>query len=109
LISPADEAKLKSGTVEFVWKESTDNWLMDHYTLTVNNTILFDDIPLIATSNANYDLTYDAGTGYYTLKPKNTLGDGNYWNVTAWDYHGNQSTSVTWDSLSIPKLLTLHY
>lgn len=97
LISPENGAKLRITTIPFVWKGSTDNWLMDHYTLTVNDSVLFDDIPLEATSSAEYDLTYDSGTDYYTLTPTQTFSDGSYdWDVTAWDYHGNSAVSVDW-------------
>lgn len=97
LISPEDDSKLDSGLVEFVWQGSTDNWLMGHYQLVINDEIFFDTIPLTNTSNSDYDLTYDSGTGYYTLTIKDDLGDGNYeWSITAVDYHGNETSSVTW-------------
>lgn len=98
LISPEDETKLNSGIIEFVWQESTDNWLMDHYTLVLNAEVLFDNIPLTATVSANYTLAYDSITGYYTLTLADSLDDGSYtWSITAWDYHGNSSDSVTWE------------
>lgn len=98
LISPADDSKLKTGTVPFVWQASSDAWLMDHYTLVINGATHFDTIPLTATTNASYTLTYDVTTQYYTLTPASNLSDGSYtWSVIANDYHGNQATSVTWD------------
>lgn len=98
LISPVNDSRLKNGTVTFTWQASTDNWLMDHYTLKVNDSILFDSIPLDSTTTADYTLVYDPATQYYSLTPSNTLADGNYiWSVTAHDYHKNQSSSVTWE------------
>ena len=99
LISPADESKLRSGYIEFVWQESTDNWLMDHYILVVNGSTKFDNIPLTASEITDYKLTYDSSTGYYRLTMKtNRLDDGSYtWKIIAQDYHANQASSVTWD------------
>lgn len=98
LISPENSSKLKISTIPFVWKASTDNWLMDHYTLTVNNAVLFANIPLTATTNSQYTLTYDSTTEYYTLTPSQTFADGTYtWKITAWDYHENSADSAIWE------------
>lgn len=97
LIDPTNGEKLKTGDVDFIWKGSTDNWLMDHYTFVLNDTEVYDDIPLTATTSAQYVLTYDSLTDQYTLDPTNNLADGNYtWKIIAWDYHGNQTSSVVW-------------
>ncbi len=98
LISPDDDSVITTAYPPFVWRESTDNVAIDYYELTVDGSVLFTNIPATATDNSQYTLTYDNNTGYYTLTPKNPLGDGNHtWNVTVYDTVGNLASSVTWN------------
>lgn len=97
LISPENESTVGSGSITFVWKESTDNFAVDHYVLVVDGNTSIDSIPTGATTTATYTLTYDSVTGYFSITPKATLSDGAHtWKISAVDTHGNTATSVTW-------------
>lgn len=98
LIAPADGALLSNNTPSFQWYESTDNVSMSHYALYLNGSIVYNDIPLVATENSYYSLEYDSLNGIYTLVPKNALSDRAYtWKIVAVDYADLSSSSDTWD------------
>lgn len=95
LISPSNGAALVTSTPSFVWEESTDNFEMSHYNLTVDGSTLFSNIPLSNTVNANYTLTKVGNQ--YTLTPTAGLADGAHtWKITAVDIHSNSADSTTW-------------
>lgn len=97
LINPADNAVLSYNTPSFQWYESSDNVAMSHYALYLNGGVFFNNIPLTATENAYYILTYDALNGIYTLILKNSLSDRAYtWNIVAVDYANLSSSSDVW-------------
>lgn len=98
LIEPSDGALLSDSTPSFKWYESTDNISMSHYVFYKDGSILFNNIPLVATDNSYYVLAYDALNGIYTLTPKNVLSDGAHtWKITAVDYANLSTSSDTWD------------
>ncbi len=97
LISPEDDETITTAYPVFTWQQSTDNVGIDYYELTVDDSVLFTNIPTTATDNSQYTLTYASGTGYYTLTPKNPLNDGSHtWEVSVYDAADNSATSVNW-------------
>lgn len=95
LIAPADTSSTTNTTPSFVWKESTDNFAMSHYRLTLDGSTLFDNIPLSNTSNGSYTLTKSGDE--YTLIPVSALSTGLHtWKITAFDINGNSADSSTW-------------
>lgn len=97
LISPPNDSHLSDNTPTFVWKGSYDEFGVSHYVLTLDGSVLFNNIPTSATDNSQYILTYDADTHYYSLTPKSAIGDGSHsWKITAVDIYNNTASSVTW-------------
>lgn len=97
LISPENSSLIKTNTPTFIWKESTDESSIHHYTLTLDGSVLFDTIPTTTSENDDYILTYDGTTTYFSLIPKKSLTDGQHtWKITAHDYYTNTASSVTW-------------
>ncbi len=95
LIAPSNGATLTTTTPSFVWEESTDNFSMSYYKLTLDGSVLFDSIPLTDTTNGSYTLTKTATQ--YTLVPISPLTNGSHtWKITAVDINGNSSESTTW-------------
>jgi hypothetical protein len=98
LISPPDESILNDATPSFVWQQSTDNIGVDHYELYIDGLLAYGSIPITSTSNSEYTLTYDGGSGNYTLTPNDPIANGPHtWYVMVYDAVGNNNTSVTWD------------
>jgi len=98
LIEPTDGALLSDNTPTFSWYESTDNLALSHYVLYLNDVILFDNLPLVATETSQYELEYDSLNGIYSLTVKNSLTDRSHsWKVEAVDYADNSASSDTWD------------
>lgn len=98
LISPEDEAIINDSTPSFIWQESTDNVGVDYYELYINGLLVYGPIPTSSTSNSEYTLTYDSGSGQYTLVPVDPLSDGHHtWYVMVYDAAGNSNTSAVWD------------
>lgn len=98
LISPADGALTSDNTPTSRWYESTDNLAVSHYVFYLNGSILFNNVPLVATENSQYKLEYDSLNGIYSLTVKNSLTDKTHtWKVVAVDYAGNSASSDTWD------------
>lgn len=98
LIAPTDGALLSDSTPTFQWYESTDNLSLSHYVFYLDGNASYGNIPLLATENSNYTLTYDSLNGIYSLTPKNALSDANHtWRVAAVDYANLSSSSDTWD------------
>lgn len=98
LIAPTNNKKLTINTPTFVWTGSTDNFEVTHYRMELNGTTKFDEIPLTATTNDDYVLTYDSGDNEYSLTVKTGLGDGSYtWNIVAVDIQDNEASSVIWN------------
>lgn len=97
LISPSNGAELTDSTPEFIWAETTDDRQMNSYQLYLDGSLLYDNIPLTATDNSSYTLTYDSETGYYHLTPKSSIGDGSHtWKIRAVDVLDSYAESVTW-------------
>lgn len=97
LISPSNDTITSDTTPTFIWKGSTDAFGIDHYVLTIDGSTLFDNIPITATENSQYILTYDSTTEYYSLTPKSAIADGTHtWKITAVDPYTNTASSVTW-------------
>lgn len=95
LISPSNGATLTDSTPSFVWEESTDNFAMSYYILTVDGTVKFSNIPLTDTTTGDYVMT-KSGT-QYTLTPTGSIADGSHtWKITAVDVNANTKDSVTW-------------
>jgi len=98
LISPSDGALTSDNTPTFRWYESTDNLALSHYVFYLNGSILFNNVPLVATENSQYKLEYDSLNGIYSLTVKSSLSDKTHtWRVMAFDYAGNSASSDTWD------------
>lgn len=98
LISPEDEALINDATPNFIWQESSDNVGVDHYELYIDGTLAYGSIPTTATTTSEYTLTYNSGSGQFTLTPTNLLADGHHtWYVMVYDAAGNYNTSATWD------------
>ena len=98
LIEPSDGALLSDNTPSFKWYESTDNAALSHYSFYLNNSLVYNNIPLVDTENSNYLLDYDALNGTYTLTPKNSLSDRSYtWKIVAVDYANLSASSDIWD------------
>jgi hypothetical protein len=98
LIAPVDGAVLSDSTPLFQWYEATDNLSLSHYLFYLDGNSSYGNIPLTATENSQYILTYDGINGIYSLVPKNALTDANHtWRVTAVDYANLSSSSDTWD------------
>ncbi len=97
LIAPPNGSLLSDSTPSFIWKESTDAFGIKKYTFTLDGTELYPSIPITATENDDFILTYDTITGYYTITPKNAISDGAHtWKITAVDSYNNIASSVTW-------------
>jgi hypothetical protein len=100
LIAPSNGSVVGTSTPAFVWVESTDNYGISHYILTLDGSVLFNNIPTSATANSNYTLT-KAGS-QLTLTPVNGLSQGNHtWKITAVDVNGRTKDSATW-TFTIP-------
>lgn len=98
LISPPDESLLNDATPTFIWQESTDNVGVDHYELYIDGSLFIGNIPLVDTTTSSYTLTYDSGSGQYSLTPTTTISNGAHtWHIIAYDAAGNFATSATWD------------
>lgn len=97
LIAPGNNTYVTISQPSFVWEASTDVGGMDHYRLSVDGTTLYDNIPLTDTDNSQYTLTYNSGTGRYSLYPKTALGQGSHtWQIAAFDNTANATLSATW-------------
>lgn len=97
LIAPPNNSIITDSTPSFVWEAATDDQGISKYVLFVDGSIKFDNIPISDTTNANYVLTYDSGTGRYTLTPTAGLTDGTHtWKIQAWDTSSHSTDSVTW-------------
>lgn len=97
LISPENNALLNDATPTFVWQGSTDNVGVSHYSMSLDGSILFNNIPTSGSSQSGYTLSYDSGTGYYSLTPNSLISNGSHtWKITAYDAAGNYTDSVTW-------------
>ncbi len=98
LISPVDEALINDATPSFVWQESTDNVGVSYYELYLDGNLLHGSIPTTATTTGSYTLTYNSGSGQYTLTPVATISNGAHtWQVKVYDAAGNSNSSVIWD------------
>lgn len=97
LISPTNDSHLSTSTPTFVWNGSTDAFEISHYIMTLDGSTVFATIPITATDNAQFTLTYDSLTHYYSLTPKSSIADGTHtWKITAVDSYDNTASSVTW-------------
>ncbi len=97
LIAPENNSLLTVSRPTFIWRRSTDAQAMSHYQMTLNGSVLFNSIPLSATTNSSFTLTYDSSTGYYSLTPNENIADGTHsWKITAFDHVNNSTDSVTW-------------
>jgi hypothetical protein len=97
LIAPENSSIISTNKPTFIWKESTDAFGINHYTLSLDGSDLFTSIPTTNTETDQYTLTYDAETTYFSLTPKNNLADGQHtWKITAHDFYTNTASSVTW-------------
>ncbi|MEO8581629.1 MAG: carboxypeptidase regulatory-like domain-containing protein [Patescibacteria group bacterium] len=95
LVSPSNSSITTDNTPSFVWEESTAVAGMNHYTLTLDGSTLYSNIPLTATSNVDYTLT-KSGT-QYTLVPSASIADGLHtWKITAVDNNSKSADSSTW-------------
>lgn len=97
LVSPNNNSYVTDSTPTFVWKESTDDNGIDHYTFYLNGTILFDNLPTGNQETSEYIYTYDSVNDRYSLTLKNALSDGTYtWKVRVTDVNSNGVDSATW-------------
>ncbi len=97
LISPEDGSTVTTSLPTFVWSQSSDNVGVDSYTLTLDGSILYSDIPTNDTENSLYILDYNSDTGYFSLTVKSAISNGSHtWKITAYDAAGNLASSVTW-------------
>ncbi len=98
LISPEDEALLNDATPSFIWQESTDNVGVAYYELYIDGTLEVGNIPLVDTTTSQYTLTYNSGSGRYTLTMTDGISDGAHtWYIMVYDAAGNFNTSAIWD------------
>ncbi len=98
LIQPSDGALLSDATPSFKWYASTDNIALSHYVFYLDDSILYNNIPLTDVDNSYYLLDYDELNGIYTLTPKNNLSDASHiWKIKAVDYVDLAAFSDTWD------------
>ncbi|MFZ5376878.1 MAG: Ig-like domain-containing protein [Patescibacteria group bacterium] len=97
LISPENSALISNNKPTFIWQGVTDNYAMGHYEFYLDGSLLFDNIPLVNSSNSSYNLTYESSTGRYSLVSTTTISDGTHtWKIRAVDAAGNYADSVTW-------------
>lgn len=98
LISPNDQAVTSDNTPTFIWQESDDSLGIDEYEFWLNDTLFFDNLPTDDDTTSEYELTYDSGTGYYSLVPLDSLADGDYtWMIKARNIVNLTTDSATWD------------
>ncbi len=97
LISPANNSYVTVNRPTFIWEESTDVAGMSHYELSRDGSLLYDNIPLTNTDNADYTLTYDSVTGRYSLTPKTNWAEGAHtWKIRAININNLGTDSATW-------------
>lgn len=97
LISPPNGAWVTTARPTFTWEGSTDANGISHYQLSLDGSVLFDNIPVGNTSNSQYTLTYDPITNRFNLTPQNNLTEGTHtWKIRAFDTLGNGTDSATW-------------
>lgn len=97
LISPANNSTITTSLPTFVWERSTSVTGMSHYNLVLDGSNYFSNIPLTATDNANYILTFNNVTNRYSLTVKAPISDGNHtWKIRAVDINNLGTDSATW-------------
>jgi len=98
LIYPTDELLINDATPSYVWQGSTDNVGISHYELFLDGSLKYGSIPTTATTNSQFTLTYDSGSGRYTLTPSAVISNGHHtWEIKVYDDALNVNTSVIWD------------
>lgn len=111
LITPQNNAIVNTNKPTLTWKRAEDPTGIKKYTLSLDGSVLFDDIPTSATENSEYVLKYDSNTEYYSLTPKDSFVDGAHtWKVRAENNVGLGTNSATWnftiDTLAPPFVVT---
>lgn len=96
LISPENNSKHRTSP-SFSWLLAGDNVDTTGYRLTLDGSVLFANIPVVATETTQFSLGYVGATQSYTLTPKTNIADGTHtWKITAFDARGNETDSTTW-------------
>lgn len=112
LIAPTNGQHLNDDRVEFRWREVTGHTVpLDRYELSLNGVVLFDNIPLTPTSNADYTLTLIDGVYRLKLSTAASLDDGTYtWKIRVIDTQDRGTDSATWvftvDTVQPPIVVT---
>jgi hypothetical protein len=98
LIDPEDEELINDATPAFIWQESTDNVGVSYYEIYLDGELLHGSLPTSNTTTSEYTLTYNSGSGRYTLIPEDPISDGGHtWQIFVYDAAGNSNSSVIWD------------